>query len=131
MSMYAQFDGNGSQEQIASNGGWELFDTWVDGLDVEKYPAIVGLWEHGHSPFLGDVHEQLGKALTESALDDDTRVVAESLHNAISTNRAAKVLRITNGARTDDAPDESQLEPGETVVARAQSFDAQLTHGVG
>ena len=132
MSMYAQFDENGSQEQIASNGGWELFGTWVDGLDVEKYPAVVGLWEHGHSPFLDDVREQLGKALTESALDDDTRVVAERLPNATGTNRAAKVLRITNGVRTDDdAPDEGQLELGETVAARARSFEARLTHGAG
>ncbi len=78
------------------------------------------------------MREQLGKALTESALDDDTRVVAERLHNAIGTNRVAKVLRITNGVRTDDdAPDEGQLELGETVAARARSFEARLTHGAG
>ena len=118
MSMYAQFDENGAQEQIATNTGWSRFGDWAEGLDVGTYPAVVQLWEHGHSTTLPDVKDQLAGALDATPpADQDTRDVAQGLLDAVGQNLAAEILLITNGVRTDDGQeDESQIEDEEDEI---------------
>lgn len=117
MGMYAQFDENGPQEQVGTNTGWSQFGDWADGLDAGTYPAVVQLWEHGHSTSLPDLERQLAVALdAHPPEDDDTCAVAKSLLDAVGQNPDAEIVLMTQGLRTDDGkPDESQLEPGETV----------------
>lgn len=119
MSMYAQSDENGPQEQVATNTGWSQFGDWADGLDVGTYPAIVQLWEHGHSTSLADLEGQLATAIkAHPPADDGTREVAQAVLDAVGENPDAEIVLITNGMRTDDGkPDESKLEPGEQVEA--------------
>lgn len=119
MSMYAQFDENGPQEQIATNTGWSGFGDWADSLDVGTYPAVVQLWEHGHSTSLPDLERQLSTALdAHPPADEGTRAVARALLEAVGQNPDAEIVLITNGVRADNGePDESQLEPGEVANA--------------
>ena len=119
MAIYAQFDENGAQEQVATNTGWSQFGDWADDQDVADYPALVQLWEHGHSTSLKDVHVELGKALQGHTLpynpEGDLRAIMEGLQKAVGDNLDAEILLVTNGVRADDgSPEESQLAAGET-----------------
>ena len=117
MSMYAQFDEKGSQEQVGTNTGWSQFGDWADGLDTGTYPAVVQLWEHGHSTSLPDLESQLSTALmAHPPEDDDTRAVAQSLLDAVGLNPDAEIVLMTQGLVADDGkPDASQLDPGEVA----------------
>lgn len=102
MSTYAQFDEDGEQYQIASNTGWSEFGDWCESLDVEQFPNIVQLFEHGATEDLPALAEEMPKALEANPPDDKTAGVADNLLQALRANEGAGVILITNGVSPAD-----------------------------
>ena len=96
MSRYASFD-DGSQQQIATNSGWGSFIQWSDGLEVEQFPELIHLAEHGWSQNLGKVVEELRKA--KSSEDADTEHVVKGLIELLSGRDGAMV--VTDGTEDE------------------------------
>jgi len=98
MSLYIQFDEDGNQYQVASNLGWSEFGDWVDGLDAEKYPQLVQLWEHGVSEDVPAITAEITTALADDDPDDpNIKDVAESVLHALNANPTAETVLTTGG----------------------------------
>lgn len=95
MSVYATLDGEIS-DQIASNGGYGDFGRWVDGLDVDAFPQLVHLREHGWTQNLPDFRQQLNQALEENPPGPDTEEMAKGLSDLLDKNDA-EVLTVSEG----------------------------------
>lgn len=96
MSTYAQFDDNGDQRQIASNLGWSEFGDWCDGLDHEKYPALVQLWEHGQSNTIPALSKELETAMEKEDPSEDVNGSAKLLLDALNANQGAASVYVTS-----------------------------------
>lgn len=96
MSTYAQFDDDGDQRQIASNLGWSEFGDWCDGLDHEKHPLLVQLWEHGQSNDVKALMIELTDAMEREQPSPDVKGSAELLLDALNANRGSESVYVTN-----------------------------------
>ena len=97
MSIYAQFDEDGNQYQIATNKGWSLFGDWVDSLSAKEFPALVQLWEHGFTQEFKKAGDDIGRALKHHAPDENVSGIAKALLAAMKREKKANTLLITNG----------------------------------
>lgn len=96
MSTYAQFNGDGSQIQFASNLGWSEFGDWCDSLDAEKYPRLVQLWEHAESNDIQGLITDLETAMEEENPSEAVYGSAELLLDGLQANKEAEFVLITN-----------------------------------
>lgn len=92
MSIYAQAEKN--QAQISSNLGWSQFGAWADKLSIEKYPAVVALWEHGAWEDTAALVEQLTAARKNEAPIPDVAGIIDEL---IEFVRGEEFVLITDG----------------------------------
>lgn len=92
MSIYAQAEEN--QSQIASNSGWSEFGNWTDGLDVNRYGAIVALWEHGIWEDLATLNKQLRMAQQSEPPSEDVQKIIDEIIEFIE---GEEFILITNG----------------------------------
>ena len=99
--------------QVATISGWSDVGQWVDGLDHEKYPEPVHLYEHGWSQHLTVLEKQLQQAVQEKPPDADTASVLKGLLNVLANRGAAAVLTVGDGVGVDGEDE----EPSEGGVA--------------
>lgn len=52
-------------DQVASNLGWSDFGAWVDTLDVDMFPHLGQLWEHGVTEPVSALQAELATALRD------------------------------------------------------------------
>jgi len=96
MSIYAQFDEDGSQEQIASNLGWSEFGAWVETLNATEFSALFALWEHGYAGDVRALTSEVAKAVKSSPPSKDVKTIAKFLLSALRENAEAGCVLITN-----------------------------------
>lgn len=96
-------------QQVASNLGWSEFCEWVDTLDLEDYPALHHLRQHGFDndpdELLGDVED----AIAEGSPSDDIRSVAQGIADFLHEHQDAGIILVSNGM-TSDGEDEDEEE---------------------
>ncbi len=96
MSIYAQFDEDGSQEQIASNRGWSEFGDWVETLNATDFPGLAALWEHGFASDVPALTSEVAKAVKSAPPSKDVKTIAKFLLSALRENSGAGCVLITN-----------------------------------
>lgn len=82
--------------QLASNAGYADFGSWIEGLDHEKYPDLVHLYEHGWNDEAADIQKELAAALKSDSPDDEsTKKTADGFLEILQG--ASGVITVTNG----------------------------------
>ena len=99
MSIYAQFDEDGSQEQIASNRGWSEFGDWVETLNANDFPTLAALWEHGATSDIRGLTSEVAKAVKSAPPSKDVKTIAKFLLSALRGNAKAGCVLVTNGMK--------------------------------
>jgi hypothetical protein len=94
MSIYAQFDEDGDQVQIASNTGWSKFGNWAESL--ENCPLILHLWEKGNCIDLSGLAGELPIAMKQKPPSRGVTESIKALLKSLRRNSKAAILLITN-----------------------------------
>jgi hypothetical protein len=126
MSIYATFDDDLDDDEIASNDGWSQFLDWVDGLDLQTYGEVVHLAEHGWCQDLPTLETQLAQALAQSPPEPETRTVAEGLLALVKARGEKEILLITDGTGPEDDDEASAESPPEPTPPAALERTPEL-----
>lgn len=105
MSVYLNIDGEDG-EQLASNKGWSDFCEWVEGLDVDAFPELSILRDHGWTQEIPAMLAELDKAVAESPPSDEVPGLAatiKALRDACASNKDAEVFTIGDGFAAAEA----------------------------
>ena len=94
--------------QIASNTGWFNVCDWME--DLEEYPEIAHLVEHGWNEPASDVADELEDALVSDPPDDDVIKTVQGLIDFIRGGDGDATLVISNGMGGDEDSDEEDEE---------------------
>lgn len=116
MSLYLKTDAD--QFPLASNAGWGLLGAWLDTVDADAAPDLVGLWEHGWADDASAVAAQLEAALGTPPDGDAAKTAKELLATLGPLGDAAVV--VSDGFEAD-AESES-APPSVTAYLREHGF---------
>ncbi len=83
--------------QVASNTGWFDATDWFETLDMDDYPEIAHLNEHGWNEPSAKVADELDAALESEPPDDDVADTVRGLVKFIRAGDPDAVLVITQG----------------------------------
>lgn len=121
MSLYAQFDDDGPQMQIASNTGWSDFGAWIESLDVGAFPELISLWEYGQSNNIMQLGKEIANALAAHLLKGTVSSTAQVITAALAGNMTAEAVYVTSGMQPDDG-EENDDEPAEPKSMKSFHF---------
>lgn len=79
MSRYLQLNDQEEAAELSSNTGWSQFIEWVDLVDAEEYPALVGFAKSGTTQNPQMVADQIEAAQEDYPPPEDVKSIADSL----------------------------------------------------
>lgn len=91
---------------FSSNQGWSDVIAWTEDLDVETFPEVVHVAEHGYTEKLPELQSQLKAAIAAQPPEETVAATLAELIELLVDESG--VLLINDGLGVDDGIEEEQ-----------------------